>query len=130
MNIASGYKSGDTISAEQFANNGSLKVVSSPIKITREEYQAKYGETVEQAQARMAEKQGLTEQQLLDMGAKSVAPNLRTIDLNKYKSPSNNLSVVEMLLYFIAGNLLILAFFEFIRRSFYYIILGKVKPQK
>jgi len=32
--------------------------------------------------------------------------------------------------YFIFGNLLILLFFEILRRAFYYIVLGSIRPQK
>ncbi len=32
--------------------------------------------------------------------------------------------------YFVIGNLIILLFFEFLRRAFYYIVLGSIKPKK
>lgn len=32
--------------------------------------------------------------------------------------------------YFVIGNLLILIFFEIIRRAFYYVVLGSIKPKK
>ena len=33
-------------------------------------------------------------------------------------------------IYFIVGNLAIILFFEFLRRAFYYIVLGKLSPKK
>lgn len=39
-------------------------------------------------------------------------------------------SYVEFVKYFIIGNLLILFGFEILRRSFYYIVLGSIRPQK
>ena len=36
----------------------------------------------------------------------------------------------QFIKYFVIGNLLILFFFEFLRRCFYYVILGTIKPKK
>ena len=40
--------------------------------------------------------------------------------------PSNLKSTI----YYILGNLVILLFFEVIRRAFYYVVLGSIKPKK
>ena len=39
-------------------------------------------------------------------------------------------SYSKFIKYFVVGNILILFFFEAIRRTFYYIVLGSVKPKK
>ena len=39
-------------------------------------------------------------------------------------------SILSVLVYFILGNIAVLLFFEFIRRAFYYIVLGSVRPRK
>jgi len=50
------------------------------------------------------------------------------LDITKYFSYS--LNKADFIIFFLIGNLSILLLFEIIRRAFYYIVLGTIKPGK
>jgi hypothetical protein len=95
------------------------KLCATPIKMTTEEYEKKYG-------------QGLTREQLEEMGAEPKALDLEKYRLAKYDLVSvyterNWYGTIGFVLLSLFGWVL---FFEIVRRIFYYIVLGSLIPRK
>lgn len=111
-----------------------------PKEMTRAEYEEKYGEPAPSFVDKIRpvsftpdtpeDNEGLTQEQLLEMGAKPV-------DLEKYRLPRYELvSVYTERNWFATIGYMLLAvlgwliFFEIVRRVFYYVVLGSLTPKK
>jgi hypothetical protein len=61
---------------------------------------------------------------------KDVEEAIYDADVNPFFYQSNFLIIKDFIIFFLIGNIIIVAIFEAIRRIFYYIILGKIYPKE
>lgn len=92
-----------------------------PIKMTREEYKTKYGQYPETQKLNIKDLP-VDSYRIVNPNEIQFTPNLFDIKLVY--------TYTDFIKFFLIANLIILFIFELIRRVFYYIVLGSIKPKE